>query len=187
MREDDAGDRVIVLCTGRAILSCASEGGRVMNLKIAMPGDVLGLSAVISGSRLEISAEAMEATVAKIIPKDEFVKFLNRNSEASMHAVKMLAAEYTSAFHKARRLALSGSVTARLAALLLDWGTAASCGKVEMRFMLGMSHDEIARFTGTSRETITRTLTQFKRDKIIAIHGAVVHLLLPKELEMLAA
>src|ERR1700753_1964770 len=50
-QEDDPSGDVIVLCTGQVKLFCASREGKILILKIAMPGDVLGLGAVISGSK----------------------------------------------------------------------------------------------------------------------------------------
>src|SRR5258708_39549528 len=71
-REDDAGDRVFVLCSGHVKLSCASRVGRTMNLKISSPGDVLGLSAVISGSCFEVSSEKLEPTLAILYLRMDF-------------------------------------------------------------------------------------------------------------------
>jgi CRP/FNR family cyclic AMP-dependent transcriptional regulator len=185
-REGDIGDRVHILCDGKVKLSCASSDGRTLNLKIALAGDVLGLSGVISGTNFEVTAEALEPVSVKLIRKAEFLPFLERHGEASMHAAKALSEEYKSAYSDARRLALSSSVSGRLAGLLLDWGRLASCGKGEMRFNMVLTHDDLANFSGTSRETITRALSKLQKDKVIAIHGASVHILLPERLAKLA-
>ena len=186
-REDDAGDRVFVLCSGHVKLSCASRVGRTMNLKIASPGDVLGLSAVISGSCFEVSAETLEPTFANVVRRMDFLDFLEHHSEASLHAAKLLAEEYKSAFSEARRMALSGSASGKLASLLLDWGRVAGCGKLEMRFTMALTHDDLASFTATTRETVTRALGKFQRDKLIAIRGNSIHILRPERLAALAA
>src|ERR1700761_3291809 len=68
-QENDPSGDVIVLCTGQVKLFCASREGKILILKIAMPGDVLGLGAVISGSRYEVTAEAIEPTEIKTIPR----------------------------------------------------------------------------------------------------------------------
>jgi CRP/FNR family cyclic AMP-dependent transcriptional regulator len=185
--EGDAGDRVHILCDGKVKLSCTSKDGKTLNLKIALAGDVLGLSGVISGSDFEVTAEALEPVSLKQIRRSEFIPFLERHGEASIHAAKALSDEYKSAYADARRLALSSSVTGRLAGLLLDWGRSASCGKAEMRFNMVLTHDDLANFTGSSRETITRALSRLQKDKVIAIHGASVHILLPERLAELAA
>jgi CRP/FNR family transcriptional regulator len=104
-----------------------------------------------------------------------------------MHAAKALSAEYKAAFFDARRLALSGSAAGRLASVLLDWGNAASCGKREMRFTMALTHEELANLVGSSRETVTRMLSRFKRDKLIQVRGASILILSPERLELLSA
>ena len=186
--EGDAGDRVYILCDGKVKLSCSSKGGKVLNLRIALPGDVLGLSGVISGDPFEVTAEALEPVSLKQIGRAEFLPFLERHGEASIHAAKAMSEEYKAAYADARRLALSTSVTGRLAGLLLDWGRSAACGnKEEMRFNMVLTHDDLASFTGSSRETITRALSKLQKDDVIAIRGASVHILLPEKLAELAA
>jgi CRP/FNR family transcriptional regulator len=152
-----------------------------------MPGDVLGLGAVISGSKYEVTAETVQPTEIKKIRRDEFLTFLKNHADASLHAAKSLSEEYKAAFFDARRLALSGSAAGRLAGVLLDWGRAASCGKPEMRFTMALTHEELANLVGSSRETITRMLGRFKREKLIQIRGASVLILAPDKLERLSA
>src|ERR1700678_843787 len=82
---------VFVLCTGRVKLSCTSREGKTLILKIAAAGDVLGLGAVISGSRYEVTAETIEPTRLKSIPRSEFLAFLEKHGEASMHAAQTMS------------------------------------------------------------------------------------------------
>ncbi len=185
--EDRASNGVFVICTGQVKLSCTSREGRTLILKIAMPGDVLGLGAVISGSRYEVTAETVQPTEIKSICREDFLSFLKKHGEASLHAAKALSEEYKAAFFDARRLALSGSAAGRLASVLLDWGGAASCGKSEMRFTMALTHEELANLVGTSRETVTRMLGRFKREKLIQMRGASILILSPEKLEQLSA
>ncbi|HWZ49834.1 MAG TPA: Crp/Fnr family transcriptional regulator [Granulicella sp.] len=186
-RENDPGDGVLVICRGQAKLSCTSREGRTLILKIAVPGDVLGLGAVISGSRFEVTAETIEPTQVKKIHRVDVIAFFERHGEASMHAAKALSEEYKSAFFDARRLALSSSAAGRLAGVLLDWGRAASCGRPEMRFTMALTHEDLASMAGTSRETVTRTLGKFKKEKLIQIRGSSLLILSPERLAQLSA
>jgi CRP/FNR family cyclic AMP-dependent transcriptional regulator len=186
-QEDEPSGGVYVICTGQVKLSCTSREGRTLILKIAMPGDVLGLGAVISGSSYEVTAETVQPTEIKSIRRDEFLSFLQKHGEASLHAAKALSEEYKAAFFDARRLALSGSAAGRLASVLLDWGRAASCGRAEMRFTMALTHEELANLVGSSRETVTRMLGRFKREKLIQIRGASILILAPEKLGQLAA
>jgi CRP/FNR family transcriptional regulator, cyclic AMP receptor protein len=185
--EDDSSNGVFVICTGQVKLSCTSREGRTMILKIALPGDVLGLGAVISGSRYEVTAETIEPTEIKNIRREDFLSFIQKHGEASLHAAKALSEEYKAVFFDARRLALSGSAAGRLASVLLDWGRAASCGKPEMRFTMALTHEELANMVGSSRETVTRMLGRFKRDKLIQMRGSSILILSQERLEQLSS
>ena len=178
---------VFVLCHGRVKLFSTSRQGKTLILKIALPGDVLGLGAVLSGSAYEVTAETIEPTQLKTIRREDFLAFIQRYGQASLHAAQSLSAEYRTAFFDARRLALSVSAASRLASLLLEWGRAAAHGKAEMRFTMALTHEDLANLIGTSRETVTRMLGKFKRDKLIVMRGATIVILAPDKLELMAA
>ena len=125
--EGDPARNVFVICFGQVKISSTSRDGKTMILKIAGPGDVMGLSAVLANVPHEVTAEAIEPCQVKTVRKQEFVDFLGRHGIASMHAAQSLSGEYLTVFHDAKRLALSGSAAGRLARLLLDWGR--SCGQ----------------------------------------------------------
>jgi len=185
--EGSPGAGVFVLCTGQVKLFCTSKEGKTLILKIAMPGDVLGLGAVLSGANYEVTAETLQPTQIKSIRREEFLAFIQKHGEGSLHAAKALSDDYRSAFFDARRLALSGSAAGRLAGVLLEWGkTAASCGKFEMRFTMALTHEELANMVGSSRETVTRMLTRFKKEELIQMRGASILILAPELLERLA-
>jgi CRP/FNR family cyclic AMP-dependent transcriptional regulator len=185
--EETPVDGVFVLCNGRVKLSSTSRQGKTLILRIALPGDVLGLGAVMSGSRYEVTAKTVEPTQVKVIPREDFLTFVHKYGQASLHAAQVLSNEYRTAFFDARRLALSVSAASRLASLFLEWGRAAAHGKIEMRFTMALTHDDLANLIGTSRETVTRILGRFKRDKLIQVRGATIVILAPDKLELMAA
>ncbi len=185
--EGDPARNVLVICTGRVKISSTSRDGKTMILKIAAPGDVMGLSAVLANVPYEVTAETIEPCHVKTVRKQEFLDFLGRHGVASMHAAQSLSSEYLTVFYDAKRLALSGSAAGRLARLLLDWGHASGNGKTENRFTMALTHEEIANMAGTSRETVTRLLNQFRRDQWITIKGASMTIVKPDQLERLTA
>ena len=107
--EGDPARNVFVICFGQVKISSTSRDGKTMILKIAGPGDVMGLSAVLANVPHEVTAEAIEPCQVKTVRKQEFVDFLGRHGIASMHAAQSLSGEYLTVFHDAKRLALSGS------------------------------------------------------------------------------
>lgn len=187
LREEDRVNQVFIICKGQVKLSCISKEGKTLNCKIAAAGELIGLVAVISDSVSEFTAETLSPTEVKVIPSKDFLAFVRDHHEASMHALSALAAESKSAHTGTRRLALSGTVAGRVAGLFLDWGHTASEGRSDLRFVMTLTHDDLAEFTCSTRETISRTLGQFQKDNLIQIRGASVHILAPDKLAELAA
>jgi len=183
--EGDPVRNVFVICSGQVKISSTSREGKTMILKLAAPGDVLGLSAVLANVSHEVTAEAIERCQVKTMRKQEFVDFLGRHGIASMHAAQSLSGEYLTVFHDAKRLALSGSAAGRLARLLLDWARSTSNGRAELKFTMALTHEEVANMAGTSRETVTRLLNQFRRDQWLTIKGASITITKPEQLERL--
>ena len=72
-----------------------------------------------------------------------------------------------------------------MARLLLDWGRSTVNSKPEIRFTMALTHEEIANMAGTSRETVTRLLNQFRRDQWIKIKGSSITIVKPDQLERL--
>ncbi len=64
-RNGDLANSVALLCQGQAKLLSRSREGKVLILRVAIPGDLIGLGAVVSGGRHEFTAEIVEDAVVK--------------------------------------------------------------------------------------------------------------------------
>ena len=166
----------MILCQGRVKLSMSSANGKTLILKIAGPGEVLGLSATIAGEPYDTTAEAVDPVQINLIRRADFQNFLARYQDACLHAAQELSAVHNSACHEIRILGLSQSVPERLARLLLEWDAKQPAAK-QGRVRFALTHEEISEFLGTSRETITRVLLDFKKRKIIQLKGATLVIL----------
>ncbi|AXC14476.1 transcriptional regulator, Crp/Fnr family [Acidisarcina polymorpha] len=170
--ESQQANGVFVICSGQVKLSTTSKEGRTMILRIAGPGDVLGLSATLNNIAHEVTAESIGPSALKSVHRQEFLHFLEEHAEVGEKAARSLAKEYHEVFLDARRLAISGSAAGRLAQLLVEWANTAACGKPELRFTMALTHEELGNMAGTSRETVTRLLNQFERDQLIVRRGS---------------
>ena len=178
---------VFVLSRGRIKVSVTSREGKTMILKIAEAGQVLGLSAALSGTDHEVTAEALEPCTIKAIPTKDFLAFLQKYPDASMEATRCVLREYQGIFMDVCRLGLPSTVAGRLAGLLLNWPkTGLQTGHTERRFIVPLTREEIAGMAATSRETVSRILNQFEREKLICVKGSSVTVLQPEALEQLA-
>lgn len=177
---------VFVICSGRVKLSVSSREGRTAILRIAGPGEILGISAAMSGTPHETSADAVELCRVKAIRVSDFLRFLQNYPEASAEATSCLLREYRVVLNNVCRLALPNTVAGRLATLLLEWLDVRRATASDRRFIVALTQEEIASMTNTSRETVSRVLHQFQQDKLISIKGASVTILQPQALELLA-
>jgi CRP/FNR family transcriptional regulator, cyclic AMP receptor protein len=166
---------VFILCSGRVKLTTSSTEGKTLIVKVAEPGEVLGASASILGRAYEVSAETLEPAQLNFIRRDDFMKFLSTYSEACMHTAQQLSEKYHAAQREIRSLGLSQTTGEKLARLLLDWcdrsGETTAKG---VRVTVLLTHEEIAQMIGTTRETVTRLLSDFKRKKILDVKGSNV-------------
>lgn len=105
---------IFVLCSGRAKLSVCSETGKRLMLRVAGPGEVLGLSATMSGKPYEITAEVLESAQIAFIKRKDLLKFLRDHREACMHVVHLLSQDLHIAFDRVRTVGLSRTRRPRL-------------------------------------------------------------------------
>ncbi|HKV02111.1 MAG TPA: Crp/Fnr family transcriptional regulator [Ktedonobacteraceae bacterium] len=186
-REGDQCSAIFVLCSGRAKISTTSREGRTLILHIAEGGDVLGMSAAFAGGEYEVTAEALEPCRVRVLHVKHLREMLRSFGDASLSVAKVLAENYRAAFDEARLIALPGSPAGRLARLILDWASHERRNGTNSIITMPLTHDELASMTATTRETVTRTLGRFRKEKLISMRGASLIVLQPAALEQLCA
>jgi CRP/FNR family transcriptional regulator len=97
---------IYLLCDGRAKLSICSEFGKRLTLRVAGPGEVLGLGAVLSNTPYEITAELLDASQIVFIRRKELMKFLRDHPTVCMQAVRMLSQDLHGAYERVRSIAM---------------------------------------------------------------------------------
>lgn len=178
-----------VLCSGRVKLSTTSREGKVLILKMAEPGDALGLSAVISGTPYELRAETAGPCQVNFIERDALMKMLERHGELGLHTAQALSKEFQSAYRDIHELVLARSSAGKLARLLLSWTGSheRENGRHEIRIRSSLTHEEMAQMIGSSRETVTRLLSELKKKELIWLDGSTLVIRDRTALEALAA
>jgi CRP/FNR family transcriptional regulator, cyclic AMP receptor protein len=171
-RQDARG--VFVLCEGEVKLTISSSDGKTLILRIAKPGEVLGLMATLSGEPYELTAETLRPCQVAFVRRDEFLRFVAQHPEASLGIVKLLASHYHAACEQLKTVGLSSSAPEKLARLLLGWSAGGEETKLGTRITLPLTHQEIAEFIGSSRETVTRTLSDFKSRHLVTLKGSTL-------------
>ncbi len=172
--EGEAARGIYVLCKGRVKLTMTSADGRTMILRIVKPGEVLGLHAAVSGRVYQATAETMEPCQVNFVRRDEFLRFLAQNPEASVHAAQQLSGDYQTACDQIRSLGLTHNASAKLARFLLETSAMGKETKEGIRVRLTMTHEEIGQMIGASRETVTRTLGEFRDRHLVLRNGSML-------------
>ena len=182
--EGQPADGLFVLCSGKAKLTASYPQGRSIILRVAGPGEVLGLSAAISAANHDASAEVLEPAQVNFLPRDTFIGFVERHGEVAVRIAQHVSSELRRAHHQVVRIALAPTARAKLAGWLLDWaGREAQPTKRGARFQLPLTRQEIGELIGSSRETVSRILNDFRRKGLIRLNGSFVTLQDPSTLK----
>lgn len=173
--EGQAPRGIFVLCKGRVKLSICATDGKTLIVKIAEPGEVLGLSASVSGKPYELTAETIDPCQVNFVKREDFLRFLKDHAEACFKVAEQLSEKYNTACHEVRSLGLSHSAGEKLAKLLLEWSSKnGETSKPEPRLKMALTHEEIAQMIGTSRETVTRLFADLKKKQILQTKGSTL-------------
>jgi CRP/FNR family transcriptional regulator, cyclic AMP receptor protein len=184
--EGQKGRGVFVLCTGKAKLSTTSRDGRTIITKISEHGDVLGLNATISNRPYEVTAEMVEPGQANFLSADSLVHFLHDCPEVALRVAQQLSQNYFSAYEEIRTLGLTHSPGEKFAKLLLGWSEERGDSNHSLSLHLVLTHSEIGEMIGTTRETISRLFTDFKKKQFIQSKGSSLVILNKLALEGMA-
>ena len=182
--EGESARGVFIICSGRVKLVTTSSAGRSLIARIAGPGEIIGASAVVSSQPYGMSAETLEPVQAAFIREDEFMRFMSSTPEVAMRTALELSNQLHHAQNEIRTLGLSRSVRDKFATLLHGWCDDTGTNSAEgVRLKVTLTHEEIAQMIGTTRETITRLLTQFRSERLIEVRGSTMIVRNPAALE----
>ena len=165
---------VYIICSGRVNLTTTSRDGKTLILRIAEAGEVLGLHGTVSEKPHELTAETLQPCQLDFVKRDDFLKFLQSHPDACLHAAQHLSQDCQSAYEMIRSLGLSHSVSEKLARLLLEWASGGEETKEGIRIKVALTHEEIAQLIGTSRETVTRVLGEFREKQFAHLRGSTL-------------
>jgi CRP/FNR family transcriptional regulator, cyclic AMP receptor protein len=178
---------IFMLCQGQAKLSTNSRDGKTFILRIAKAGDVLGLDATVTGRPYELTMETMQPCQLTFVSREDFLPFLKKYNDACLHAAQHIIRDCHDAYDVVRSIGLSHSVSGRVAKFLLASARDGQATNGVVRANLALTHEDMAQLMGTCRETITRTLTDFRKKDIIELKGSTLIIHNKPALERLVA
>ena len=98
---------VFVLCSGRAKLTVCSETGKRLLVRVAGPGEMLGLGAALSGTNYELNAELLDSARIAFIRRKDLVGFLRQYPDVCMKIVRKLSSDLHVAYERVRNVGMA--------------------------------------------------------------------------------
>ena len=163
---------VFILYSGQVKLYTSSAGGKNFILRFANSGEILGLAGTLLGQPYEAWAEAIQPTQASFVERKYLLHLMRHHYELAVQVAMQLGESYCSAIAGVRVMGHSQSARQKLATFLLDWCKSNQSLRDEAGTQLTLTHEEIAQVIGTSRETVTRLLSGFKKKRLIQWKGS---------------
>jgi CRP/FNR family transcriptional regulator, polysaccharide utilization system transcription regulator len=167
---------IYFLSKGKVKTARNNEDGKEFITGLYNEGDFFGYLALLEGEAYSDSAYALEDSEICIIPKEDFFALLNNNRDVSARFIKMLSDDINEKEERLIKLAYN-SVRKRVAEALLMLETHYSDKKNEEPFSMAIAREDLANIVGTASETVIRTLSDFKDEKLIEIKGSRITLM----------
>lgn len=170
----DPGASVFFVNGGRVKVSKVTRDGKALTLNYCGPSELFGETCLVEGGPREEMAEAMENSMVTEVERGDFEQLLRNHPQLGLYMTRLLAARRRDLENKLETLVFR-DVTSKLAELLLrlaeEYGIEDSRGTM---VALKITHQELANLIGSTRETVSLTLSQFKKKNYICTEGRKV-------------
>jgi CRP-like cAMP-binding protein len=165
----EPGSQVFFLRAGKVKIGQVSPLGREVILWFCFPGEVFGIAEVARGGERVVNAVACVKSELLVVPQSEFMHYLAERPQAALLCMQVLSSRLRVLGEMFVNL-VSDDVSTRIAKLILRlsarYGT--RLGR-EIVLNIPLTHQEIADMTGTTRPTVTATLTTLRQQRVLSI------------------
>ncbi|MEM0998024.1 MAG: response regulator [Bacteroidota bacterium] len=173
--EGEYPNELYYLIAGKVKTWRMNEDGKELITGLYKPGEFIGYHALLAETIHGESASTLEDTELALIPKADFTQLVHRNRDVALRFIKMLANNVHEQEEKLLSLAYR-SVRSRVAeALLLLQRRYRE--QSDETFTISITRDDLAGLVGTATESLIRTLSEFKKDKMIEVKGRKITIL----------
>lgn len=166
-REGEYGHYLYLINEGQVKTYLLSEDGKEFITGIFKPGDFFGYKSLLEDRDYREFAETMQECQIYKIPKADFLSLIHKNRDVAEKFIKMISKNLTEKEEELIQLAYSSvrkRIAYKLREIIADTSDNFTC----------ISRTDLANLVGTAKETLTRTLKEFKEDKIIDTDGSKI-------------
>lgn len=176
-------NKLFYIESGKIKIYKSSESGKELITNLLSPGEFFGYASLIENKVYEEFAETLEESSIRIIPRKEFEELISNNHEIALKVIKLLANNINEKEQQLVALAYH-SLRKRVADALLTLKKKYDQENGE-HFSMAISREDLANIAGTATESLIRTLSDFKSEKLIEIKEGKITILEEKKLAQL--
>jgi CRP/FNR family transcriptional regulator len=166
-------DHVVFVIEGLIKVYKSGRTTRLVCISLAGPGQFAGLSSAFSSSHYRFSSSAIENTRALMIRKEALADLIKSNGQLAYALFKLQGKELLEISEKLVNFSIK-QLPGRVADLLRYFST--DIFKSD-DFTVPLTRQEMAELIGTTKESLIRTLNEFKNDKIIELDGKRIRII----------
>jgi len=178
--EGNHPSRLFYVVSGKVKTYKTNNDGKELTVGLFNDGDFIGYTALLESSAYKETAEAIEDTELAIIPKEEFESLINNSKEVTQKFIQLLAKNVSEKEEQLLGLAYN-SLRKRVADALMTLQQKYQTAGQE-KFSMHISREDLANIAGTATESLIRTLSDFKSEKLIEIKDGNIVILNEKKL-----
>lgn len=167
--------RLYYIEKGKVKLFKTNEDGKELIVSLHSEGDFFGYIALLEGTAYKVSAEAIEDSEIAVIPKQEFEELINSNPEVAKKFIKLLASDVTEKEQQLLNIAYN-SLRKKVADALISFHEKFQKND-HKPLVVDISRENLATVAGTATESLIRTLSDFRNEKLIDIKDGKIIIL----------
>jgi CRP/FNR family cyclic AMP-dependent transcriptional regulator len=185
-QKGDEGSYMVAVLSGRIRISATSPEGREVTLNMIDAGEVFGDMALLSGKPRSADATALEDSTLMVVERRHFLPYLTSSNELALRVIDVLCErlrETSETLGNFAMLDLPGRLARKLLNLAGEYGKTAN-GRIRLEIRL--SHTDLGRFVGSSRESVNKQMRAWEEDGIVAREGGRIAVCKPGVLRRIA-
>jgi CRP/FNR family transcriptional regulator, polysaccharide utilization system transcription regulator len=180
-QEDAFPSGIFFLNKGKVKTSKISADGKEFITALINEGEFFGYGALLEDQPYSDTAVALEESEICIIPKEDFFSLLFNSRDVAAAFIRMLSNDVKDKEERLLHLAYN-SVRKRVAEALLLLRQRYADERRDT-FSMAISREDLANLAGTAQETVIRTLSDFKEEKLVEVKGSTITILDASKLE----
>jgi CRP-like cAMP-binding protein len=166
-RAGDPARELFVLGAGRVKLTRSTSGGSDVVVDVVLPGAMFGALPADAQPTYAETAQTLCGCCVLTIPADQFKRLVRSHPDVAVAVIGSLSDHLTQARSALARLGRD-SVGQRLAATLLSLAARAGHDRADMTLLqIPLSRADLAAMCGTTTESVSRTLSRWRREGVI--------------------